>query len=345
MNFVTRSDFIKSAGLCSFGIFMPQINYFDKNKYGNTEMNDSPAQTYSPGNTPFIQLQHLPHPGQAEIWVKWEGANLTGSMKDRMAFGMIRAAEESGRLKPSMRVVEVTGGSTGSSLAMICTQRGYRSYFITTDAISKEKRQTMAALGAELEIMPSHGRGITPELVQRSIERVKQLADEPDTYWTNQFENPANAAGYQTLGEEIEAAGTVDAFVMGVGTGGCISGVASVLKKQDKSDHPLIVAVEPHASRNLSGGNSDGHNIEGIGIGFVPETVRLDLIDEIEAVTDEEAFKTARALARQEGLFAGPSSGANVAVALRIAERLGPGKRVVTILCDSGLRYLTGTLF
>ena len=298
------------------------------------------------GNTPLVKLNHLPSAGSAEIWVKWEGANPTGSMKDRMAQGMIEAAEKNGLLKPGMRIVEVTGGSTGSSLAMICGPKGYKAHFVTTDAISIEKRRTMEALGARLEIMPSHGKGITPELVERSIARVHELVREGNTFWTNQFGNPANAAGYQYLGYELMEAGTVDAFVMGVGTGGCISGVGSVLKEKDRESQPLIVAVEPAASRNLSGGPTGGHRIEGIGIGFVPETVRLDLIDQIEAVTDEEAFQTTRELASREGLFAGMSSGANVAVATRIAKRLGKGKRVVTLLCDSGLRYLSdGDLF
>ncbi len=295
------------------------------------------------GGTPMVRLQRLADPRGAEIWVKWEGANPTGSMKDRMALGLLEEAERLGDLRPGMRVVELTGGSTGSSLAMVCGPRGYDAHFVTSDAVSIEKRRSMAALGATLEVIPSEGRGITPELVERSMERVRELAEDPDTYWTNQFENPANSLGYHGLGREILAAGGVDAFVMGVGTGGCLTGVATVL--EEAGAEACIVAVEPAASRNLSGGPTGGHGIEGIGIGFVPETFRRELVDEILAVSEDEAFEATRALAREEGLFAGPSSGANVVAARRIASRLAPGKRVVTLLCDTGLRYLTDDLF
>ena len=291
----------------------------------------------------MVRLRRLPDPAGAEIWVKCEGANPTGSMKDRMALGLVEAAERAGELTPGMRIVELTGGSTGSSLAMVCGPKGYRCHFVTTDAISIEKRRTMAALGATLEVLPSHGRGITPELVERSLERVRALAAEPESCWTNQFANPANSYGYLGLGREILDAGPVDAFVMGVGTGGCITGVATVLRKAGTA--AKVVAVEPDGSRALSGGPIGSHRLEGMGLGFVPETLDRDLIHEVEAVTDEEAFATARRLAREEGLFAGPSSGANVAAALRVAAQLGAGRRVVTVLCDSGLRYLSGDLF
>ncbi len=297
----------------------------------------------SVGSTPLVRLQRLWDPGGAEIWVKWEGANPTGSMKDRMALGLIQEAERLGQLRPGMRVVELTGGSTGSSLAMVCTPRGYPTHFVTSDTTSIEKRRTMEALGATLEILPSHGLGITPELVARSMERVQELASDPDTYWSDQFGNPANSLGYRGLGREILDAGEVDAFVMGVGTGGCLTGVAQAL--EEAGSRVRIVAVEPAASRNLSGGATGGHRIEGIGLGFIPDTLEMDLIHQIEAVSDEEAFATARALAREEGLLAGPSSGANVAAARRVAAGLGRGKRVVTLLCDSGLRYLADDLF
>lgn len=296
------------------------------------------------GNTPLVPLRSMNEPGSAEIWVKWEGANPTGSMKDRMALGMIEDAEKKGLLKPGMRIVEVTGGSTGSSLAMVCGPKGYKTHFVTADAVSIEKRRAMTALGATLEVMPSYGEGITPELVQRSLKRVRELAEEEGTWWVNQFANPANSVGYRNLGRELEEEGGFDVFVMGVGTGGCITGVASYIK-EERNRKIRIVAVEPAASRNLSGGPTGGHKLEGIGLGFIPETLRMDLIDEIEAVSDEEAFETARELARREGLFAGPTSGANVAAARRVAKELGPDKRVTTLLCDSGLRYLNGELF
>jgi cysteine synthase len=291
----------------------------------------------------MVQLHALPDADGAEVWVKWEGANPTGSMKDRMALGMIEAAESSGELKPGMRVVEATGGSTGAALAMICAPRGYRVRFVTLDAIDEDKIRSMAALGAELEILESHGKGITPELVQQGLDRVRELAAEPDTYWTNQFANPANSQGYRRMGQEILAAGPVDAFVMAVGTGGCLGGNAHAFR--EAGSETTVVAVEPEASRALSGGETGAHRIEGVGLGFVPETLQAELIDQIEAVSDAEAFETARALANREGLFAGISSGANVAAALRVARRLGRGRRVVTVLCDSGLRYLGGDLF
>lgn len=298
------------------------------------------------GHTPLVRLEALPDAAGAEVWVKWEGANPTGSMKDRMALGMIEAAERDGLLRPGMRVVEATGGSTGAALAMVCAQRGYRAHVVTVDAIDDDKIRAMSALGATLEVLESHGQGITPELVRRGLDRVAALAEEPDTYWTNQFANPDNAAGYRSMGHEIAAAGSVDAFVMGVGTGGCISGVAEVLKGgPGVAGAARVVAVEPAASRGLSGGPTGGHRIEGIGLGFAPETLRMDLVDAVEAVDDDEAFETARALARREGLFAGVSSGANVAAALRVARTLEGDARVVTVLCDSGLRYLGGELF
>ncbi|WP_194777893.1 PLP-dependent cysteine synthase family protein [Pararhodonellum marinum] len=344
-NIHSRRGFLQFLGAGTLGMLTAPTS-FPQPKQTLSNLNkllhyDNPAIGY----TPILKLRHLTDPNHAEVWVKWEGANPTGSMKDRMALGMIESAEKAGKLKPGMRVIEMTGGSTGSSLAMVCSQKGYKTHFVTTDAISMEKRLTMKALGAHLDTLPSHGHGISPELVARSLERIKELNEEPDTYWTNQFGNSNNALGYHALGHELKQFGHVDAFVMGVGTGGCITGVATVLKASETGPQPWVVAVEPAASKNLSGGPTGSHRIEGIGIGFVPETARLDLIDEIEAVSDEEAFQTTRDLARYEGWLAGPSSGANVAAAKRIAKRLGKGKKVVTLLCDSGLRYLSLDLF
>lgn len=341
----SRRDFLKVSGAGSMAFFTPSF-YRQKREGPGIRMDGSAdTENFAVGNTPLVQLKNIPEKNSAEIWVKWEGANPTASMKDRMARGMIDSAESKGLLKPGMRIVELTGGSTGSSLAMVGSPRNYSMHFVTTDAISIEKRLTMEALGATLEVIPSHGKGITPDMVRRSMDRVRELASEENTYWINQFNNPSNAEGYRDLGRELLEAGKVDAFVMGVGTGGCISGVGSVLKNSTHSSDVRIVAVEPAASRNLSGGPAGGHQLEGIGLGFIPETARLDLIDEIEAVTDREAFELSRALAKKEGFLAGPTSGANVAVALRVARRLGKGKRVVTLLCDSGLRYLNGNLF
>jgi cysteine synthase A len=297
------------------------------------------------GNTPLVRLRSAEPDGGAEIWTKWEGANPTGSMKDRMAAGMIAFGEESGALRPGTRVIEYTGGSTGSSLAMVCAARGYQAHLVTADCFATEKVRTMQAFGAEVEVLESDGGKVTPELFDRFEARIAELAAEPDTWWTEQFVNPGNATGYRALGQEVveELDGGVDGFVMGLGTGGCFSGVAEVMKSHNPSVR--CVAVEPDASRNLSGGPLGGHRLEGIGVGFVPPRARLDLADAIAAVTDEDAFAAARNVARHEGLFAGQTSGANVVAARRLAAELGPGRRVVTILIDTGLKYLTGDLY
>jgi cysteine synthase A len=297
------------------------------------------------GNTPLVRLRSLEADDGGELWAKWEGANPTGSMKDRMAAGMVAHGEETGALRPGMRVVEYTGGSTGSSLAMICAARGYRAHLVTADCYAPEKIATMRAFGAEVEVLESDGGKVTPELFDRFKARIAELDEDADTWWAEQFVNPGNATAYQALGREIvEALGDeIDGFVMGVGTGGCFSGVAEALKSRTPSLR--CVAIEPAASRNLSGGAVGGHRLEGIGVGFVPPAARLDLADEIAAVSDDEAFESARELARREGLFAGQTSGANVLVARRLAGELGPGRRVVTILVDTGLKYLAGDLF
>lgn len=298
------------------------------------------------GGTPLVRLERLPAPGGAEVFVKWEGANPTGSMKDRMALSMIEGAERRGQLAPGGRVVDYTGGSTGSSLAMVCAVKGYRAHFVSSDAFAEEKLQTMRAFGATVEATPSVDGKITRELIAGLIERVRELAAEPDTFWTDQFNNPDNRAAYHRMGEEIvEALGDrVDGFVMGVGTGGSFSGNAELLKQRVPGVR--CVALEPATSRALSGnGPLGGHRLEGMGAGFVPSITRLDLADEIVAVTDEDAHDTARRLAQVEGIFGGITSGANVWAALRLAEQLGPGRRVVTVIVDSGLKYLRGDLF
>ena len=298
------------------------------------------------GRTPLMRLARLPEPGSAEVFVKFEGANPTGSMKDRMALSMVEGAERRGQLGPGGRVVDYTGGSTGSSLAMVCAAKGYRAHFVSSDAFAEEKIQTMRAFGATVEVAPSVDRKVTPELIAGLIRRVREIAAEPDTFWTDQFNNPDNRAGYHPMAEEILAAlgGEVDAFIMGVGTGGSFSGNAEVLKARVPAVH--CVAIEPANTRALSGqGPLGGHRLEGMGAGFVPAICRLDLADEIVAVTDEDAYETARRLARVEGIFGGITSGANVWTALRLARRLGPGRKVVTVVVDSGLKYLQGDLF
>jgi cysteine synthase A len=267
-------------------------------------------------------------------------------MKDRMALSMIEGAVARGQLKPGARVVDFTGGSTGSSLAMVCASRGYRAHFVSSDAFAEEKLQTMRAFGATLEMIPSDNGRASPELVRNGIARAKELALEPDTFWTDQFNNPDNRAGYATMAREVIEAlgGTFDEFVMGVGTGGCFSGNAMVYK--EKLPGVRCVAIEPAKSQVLSGHAPTGsHRLEGMGAGFITSITRVDLIDEIVAVSDDDAFATARRLAREEGIFGGISSGSNVFAALQRAKALGPGRRVVTVICDSGLKYLRGELY
>jgi cysteine synthase A len=229
---------------------------------------------------------------------------------------------------------------------MVCAARGYRAHFVSSDAFAEEKLRTMRALGAEVEVHPSVNRKVTPELIAMLVERVRELSREPNTYWTDQFNNPDNRSAYHAMGNEIlEALGNeVHAFVMGVGTGGSFSGNAEVLKERISSVR--CVAVEPAASPALSRrGPLGGHRLEGMGAGFVPSICRLDLADDIIAVTDADAYDTARRLASVEGILTGISSGANVWAALRVARELGAGKRVVTVIVDSGLKYLNGDLF
>lgn len=299
----------------------------------------------SVGHTPLIRLDRLPPEGGAEVWVKLEGANPTGSMKDRMALSMVEGAERRGDLKPGGRVVEYTGGSTGGSLAMVCAAKGYAAHFVSSDAFAPEKLQTMRAFGATVEVLPSKDRRITPELVQALVARARELAQEPDAFWTDQFNNPDNPRGYRPMGQEIlaDTRRRIDAFVMAVGTGGCFSGNADVLK--ERLGDVRCVAVEPSTSRHLSRGPLGGHRIEGIGPGFIPKIMRMDLVDDIMQVSDEEAYETARNLARVEGLLSGISTGANVNAALQVAQELGPGRRVVTVAVDSGLKYLAQDLF
>ena len=298
------------------------------------------------GNTPLIKLERLAEPGCAEIYVKYEGANPTGSMKDRMALSMVEGAEKRGQLKPGGRVMDYTGGSTGSSLAMVCATRGYMAYFVSSDAFATEKLQTMKAFGAELEIFPSGDGKITAKLIDSMIERARELSKDPNTFWTDQFNNIDNRNAYHQMAKEIinELGKGIDEFIMGVGTGGSFSGNAEVLKKEIPGIR--CIAIEPYNVRALSGGDVSGkHKLEGIGSGFVPAICRLDLADEIIAVKDEDAYETARKLATMEGIFGGTTSGANVWAAMQRARIIGPGKKIVTIIVDSGLKYLNGDLY
>ena len=298
------------------------------------------------GNTPLIKLERLSEPGCAEIYVKYEGANPTGSMKDRMALSMIEGAEKRGDLKPGGTVVDYTGGSTGSSLAMVCATKGYKAVFVSSDAFAAEKLQTMRAFGAQLEIFPSDEGKITAKLIDSMIARAKELSRQANTFWTDQFNNVDNRNAYHAMAREIiKVLGkNIDEFIMGVGTGGSFSGNAEVFKQEIPGIR--CMPIEPLNVRALSGGDISGkHKLEGIGSGFVPSICRLDLADEIIAVSDQDAYDTARKLARQEGIFGGTTAGANVYAAIQRARKIGAGKRVVTIVPDSGLKYLNGDLY
>lgn len=292
------------------------------------------------GNTSLVRLARVVPPGCAEVWAKLEWENPTGSMKDRMALAVIGRAEEDGRLEPGWTAVEYTGGSTGASLALVCAARGYRLRIVTSDAFARSKRDQMAALGAELVLVPSEGGLTTRKLILDMIEAARELAREPRTYWTDQLNNHDSIAGYHPLGEEIwgQTGGRVDAFVHCVGTAASSRGVATVLKQ--RRPDVRFIAVEPAESSVLLGGSAGPHKIEGVGVGFTPPLWDPSLVDGVEPVSTSEAKEMTRRLAREEALFAGTSSGANVVAAIRVARRLGPGATVVTLMCDSGLKYL-----
>jgi cysteine synthase A len=297
------------------------------------------------GNTSLVRLGRVVPPGCAEIHAKLEWENPTGSLKDRMARAVIARAEADGRLAPGGTVVEYTGGSTGASLALVCALTGHPIEIVTSDAFSREKLDQMAAYGARLTIVPSEGGKTTKALILAMIETARKLAHAPNTYFTNQLENHDSIAGYLPLGEEIwnQTAGRVDAFVHAAGTAASSRGVATALKAH-RSDIEITV-VEPAESAVLAGGSPGPHKIEGVGIGYVPPLWEPSLIDHIAAIPTEAAKEMARRLAREEGLFAGTSSGANVLAAIEVARRLGPGRTVVTLLADSGLKYLATDVY
>ena len=297
------------------------------------------------GNTSLVRLRRIVPPGAGPILAKLEWENPTGSLKDRMAMAVISRAEEDGRLKPGDTVIEYTGGSTGTSLALVCAAKGYRIHIVTSDAFSQEKRDHMAALGADLTLVPSEGGLTTRKLIQDMIEVARGLSREPRTYWTDQLNNHDSIAGYHSLGEEIwnQTKGRVDAFVHSVGTAASLRGVATVLKRHKPGIR--IVAVEPAESPVLAGGSAGPHRIEGVGIGYTPPLWKPNLVDGILPVGTDDAKEMTRRLAREEALFAGTSSGASVVAAIRVAEELGPDAMVVTLMADSGLKYLSTDVY
>ena len=296
------------------------------------------------GHTPLVRLKRLVPSGSAEVVVKLEYFNPTGSYKDRMALAMIEGAERRGRLRPGMRVVEYTGGSTGSSLAMVCAMKGYHFHPLSSDAFSAEKLDTMRAFGADLELVPSDGGKVTPALFDRFKARIKDLTQDPNTYWTDQFNNRDAVDGYANIGRELaEQVGTVDVFVGMVGTAGMLVGVSQALKHA--GINARIVALEPSTSPFLTTGKGGAHRVEGTAAGFWPPHLSAGTYDEVRVIDENDGRAMARRSAREEGLFAGTSSGMNLVAALELARELGPGKVVATVACDTGLKYLAGDLF
>jgi cysteine synthase len=292
------------------------------------------------GNTPVVRLSRMGEDGAAAVWGKLESLNPGGSVKDRICLGMIAAAESEGRLKPGDTIIEPTSGNTGIGLALVAAVKGYRLVLTMPDTMSTERRSLLTAYGATLVLTPD-SKGMH-EAIRKAEEL---LAAHPDHFMPQQFSNPANPDMHRrtTARELLQQFSRIDAFVAGIGTGGTITGVGEVLR--DEMPGIRIIAVEPAASPVLSGGEAGYHKIQGIGAGFVPDILDEDVYDEIIPVTDEDAAVCTRRLAREEGILVGISAGANCHAAMQIARRLGPGKTVVTVFCDTGERYLTTDVF
>jgi cysteine synthase len=292
------------------------------------------------GNTSLLPLRNIKAPNDVRILLKVESENPSGSMKDRMALAMIEAAEADGRLRAGGSVVEYTGGSTGVSLALVCSVKGYPLHIVSSDAFSREKLDHMRLLGARLQIIPSESGGMTGKLTHDMVEAARVIQERTGAYWTDQLKNTDQLLAYDKFADEIwtQTSGEIDAFVQSVGTAASLRGTAEALRK--KRDSIQIVAVEPAESAVLSGGPSGSHKIDGIGAGFVVPLWKPDLPDRVEPVSTDDAMKMAFRLAREEGLFAGTSTGANVVAALRTAELLPRGATIVTVLCDTGMKYL-----
>ena len=298
------------------------------------------------GNTPIVKLNKVVPDYVADVWVKLEGGNPTGSYKDRMALAIIEGAEIRGDLKPGMTVVEYTGGSTGSGLAFVCAVKGYKFHVVSSDAFAKEKLDTMRAFGAKLEVIHSPSGKINSNLINQMIDRAKELATKDDYFFSDQLNNADIIIGFEKMGREIlqQIDGSIDAFTCSVGTAGAFMGVSNILLDSDKDTK--IVALEPASAPYYSKNQSDGdHHVEGIGLGFELPLLDKNNYHEARGIEESEAREMAKLLASEEGIFGGTSSGLNVVGAIQLAEELGKGKTVVTIAVDTGLKYLTGNLF
>jgi cysteine synthase A len=292
------------------------------------------------GNTPLVPLTRIVPANGARILLKIESENPTGSMKDRMALGMIEAAESDGRLAPGGSVVEYTAGSTGVSLSLVCAVKRYPLHIVTSDAFAREKLDHMALLGAKLHVLKSDGGRMTEKLTRDMIEAARVITEKTGGFWTDQLNNRDQLAAYHVMADEIlaQTSGEIHAFVQSVGTAASLRGTAERLR--ERTSDVQIVSVEPDESAVLSGGPSGAHKIDGIGAGFVVPLWQDGIADRIERVSTDHAMEMAFRLAREEGLFAGTSTGANVVAALRVAEQMDPGATVVTIMCDTGMKYL-----
>jgi cysteine synthase A len=293
------------------------------------------------GHTSLMALRNIMPTNGSRILLKLESENPTGSMKDRMALAMIEAAEADGRLTPKGSVVEYTGGSTGVSLSLVCAVKGHPLHIVTSDAFAREKLDHMRILGADLHIVPSDSGRMTEKLTRDMIEAARLVAEKTGGFWTDQLNNLDQVAAYHGMADEIwvQTRGRIDGFVQSVGTAASLRGTGEALRRHERKIQ--IIAVEPSESPVLSGGRAGAHKIDGVGAGFVVPLWRADLADRIERVSTQEARAMAMRLAREEGLFAGTSTGANVVAAMRFAEQLGPDATVVTVMCDTGMKYLT----
>jgi cysteine synthase len=297
------------------------------------------------GKTPVVQLKRIVPEGSADVFVKLEYFSPTGSYKDRMAKSMIEEAERRGDLTPNTTVVEATGGSTGSSLAFVCAVKGYKFMALSSDAYAKEKLQTMAAFGATVDITHSPTGKATADLMASMKVRAADLGTRDEYFYTDQFSNRDALVGYAEIGHELveQFPDGFDAFCGSFGTGGMAMGVSSVLRL--KNPDVLVVLVEPESAALLANGRSGSHGIDGIAPGFISAHVDENLYDAVHTISEDDARSMCRRLAREEGLLVGTSSGLNIAAAIKLAEALGQGKKVVTVACDTGLKYLAGGLF
>jgi len=324
----------------------PTSEQGEKYNMESTGVRSSTLETI--GGTPLIRLCQVVPDGAAEVLVKLETGNPTGSYKDRMALAMIEGAERRGSLRPGQRVVEFTGGSTGSSLAFVCAVKGYPLSLVSSDAFSPEKLRTMRAFGADLTVVPSEGGLVTPDLFVRMREEVQRIVERDGAFWTDQFHNADMVAGYAEMGREIlaQAAASrrpIDVFCGAVGTAGMLVGVSQALRA---GGSPVrVIAFEPATSPMLTAGVGGPHRVEGTAAGIVPPLLTRDAYDEARTVEEGEAREMAVRLARKDGIFAGTSSALNVVGAIALAQELGAGRTVVTVAVDTGLKYLAGDLF